>query len=317
MNIAPAVVAAFATVAPLSAPAPAPVAPAQFPSSPSIGLPTTPVPAGPTAEGNEVVMFGDSIFANPTDPVVASQLLLNREEVREIPGMKELITDEQLDAMRECLQGEMTVANELAKVSGRTVHNYGCAAATGAIDQAKYRDFAEQIDLALAEGNLDENTTDVLVQFGFNDYRHDEFKTAEGNQTFIDNMNAQIERVKAAAPNATVKLVSYPTLSDENDQLCPVRIVAGNPVPYRMPYAGVTTGEDLSQARLIGLSEQAGIPLIDLKAATKDRHSCASDSERWIAGIIDVPVPHSLFMHLTDQGVVGTAALINEDLNAD
>lgn len=276
-------------------------------------LPGLQANAAPLPEKN-IVMLGDSIFANPTDPQVLRALAISNDTARSLPGAKQLISDEQVQAIRECLQGEMTVAKHLQEASGRTVHNYACAAATGAIDQPEYRDLGEQIDRAVSEGTLNAKTGDVLLQFGFNDYRHDEFKTEAGNQKFVDAVSAQIARVRAAAPNANIKLVSYPTLSDENRQFCPVRIVAGNPVPVRTKIDTVAKGEDLSQARMVALSEAADAPLIDLKAASKDCHTCSGDSQRWVAGIIDVPVPHSLFMHLTDQGVIGTAQLINDNL---
>lgn len=269
--------------------------------------------AAPRTDKN-IVMLGDSIFANPTDTQVIEALAISNDTARSIPGAKQVISDEQVQSIRECLQGEMTVAKQLEKTSGRAVQNYGCAAATGAIDQPEYRDLGEQIDLAVSEGNLNTETGDVLLQFGFNDYRHDEFKTEAGNQLFVDSVKAQIERIRAIAPNANIKLVSYPTLSDENRQFCPVRIIAGNPVPVRTAIDAVAKGEDLSQSRMVALSKAADAPLIDLKAASTDRHTCAGDDERWVAGIIDVPAPHSLFMHLTDRGVIGTAALINENL---
>nr|WP_120490918.1 hypothetical protein [Corynebacterium lactis] len=128
-------------------------------------------------------------------------------------------------------------------------------------------------------------------------------------------MKQKIARVKALAPNADVRLVSYPTLSDSNKMVCPVRIVSGNPVPVRIPAETVTKGEELTEARDKAISAETGVPIIDLKGVSKDRHTCASDTERWVAGIIDFPAEHELFMHLTATGITGTAALINDTIS--
>lgn len=273
------------------------------------------VPASESKSGGEVVIFGDSIFANPTDREVAQFLILKDEKISAIPGAKAIIGGDPNWTPTDCLHGHKTVANELAQVSGRTVHDYSCAGAMGVVAQDGVRNFTQQIDLAQAEGNLDASTKTVLLQFGFNDYRDDSMKTNAGDRTYIDGMKEKIARIKQLAPNADVRMMSYPTLSDSNKMVCPVRIVANNPVPLRAPLETVTTGEQLTEDRDKVIAAETGTPIIDLKGRTKDLHTCAGDSERWVAGIIDVPVKHQLFMHLTDRGVDGTAAFINDEIS--
>nr|WP_120490919.1 hypothetical protein [Corynebacterium lactis] len=135
-----------------------------------------PASAAPVS-GGDVVMLGDSIFANPTDRVVAQHLILRDEKVSSIPGAKTLIAGDENWQKTDCLVGDKTVAAELAQISGRTVHNYSCAGATGVIAQDGVRNFDQQINLAQEQGNLNASTSTVLIQFGFNDYRDESMKT--------------------------------------------------------------------------------------------------------------------------------------------
>lgn len=59
----------------------------------SAALPTEAmaVPASESNSGGEVVIFGDSIFANTTDREVAQFLILKDEKISAIPGAKAII----------------------------------------------------------------------------------------------------------------------------------------------------------------------------------------------------------------------------------
>lgn len=83
-------------------------------------------------------------------------------------------------------------------------------------------------------------------------------------------MKEKIARIKQLAPNADVRMMSYPTLSDGNKMVCPVRIVANNPVPLRAPLETITTGEKLAEQRDKVISAETGTPIIDLKGRGLD-----------------------------------------------
>ena len=262
----------------------------------------------------QTVMFGDSIFANPTygqigttsslSPAADTALSSATHGIEDTPGAP---------SPQGCPQGHSNVGRELERVSGQHVANYACSAAKAA-GQSHRKDFEEQINGAIANNDLNGATKNVLIQFGANDLQEILRPSLSSANPYFDGMKRSIHRVRQAAPHAHITVVGYPAISARNGAVCPVRTSApgSTDAGFNLDYAGlVRTGEDQVNSAMYKAARANGVQYYDLRADSINHGMCAPDSTRWISGKWEYSVPHNLFNHLTHLGNRNVAQLLN------
>ena len=112
----------------------------------------------------QTVMFGDSVFANPTYGQVGTTSSLSPSAGTTLSSATHGIEDAPgVPSPQGCPQGQSNVGRELGRVSGQHVANYACSAAKAA-GQSHRKDFGEQINGAIANNYLNGETKNVLIQ---------------------------------------------------------------------------------------------------------------------------------------------------------
>lgn len=247
-----------------------------------------------SAVNNTVVVLGDSLPANPT----VVDYVSGKFNV-DIPGVSVNLagcgTDYQF-------------SNAVARGSGREARDYTCAGAS-------YRTggmlVSEQVSRAQANGDLSADTADVVVLAGANDtYPYvltDHLPVDQIGAQLTDSVRDTINQVRAAAPNARIKVVGYPQVSNALGEVCLLNVVPG--LPFVMPGVNIGEIENMLESSVRAGAEQAGAEFVSSKAISQGHEMCGND--RWVAGIIDTTSEaHNLLLHMTNTGinVVGEAA---------
>ncbi|MEK0144794.1 GDSL-type esterase/lipase family protein [Corynebacterium yonathiae] len=213
---------------------------------------------------------------------------------------------------------QSNVGRELGRVSGQHVANYACSAAKAA-GQSHRKDFGEQINGAIANGDLNDTTKNVLIQFGANNLPEIVRPSLSSSNPYFDGMKHSIQRVRQAAPNAQITVVGYPAISARNGAVCPVRTSApgSTDAGFNLDYAGlVRTGEDQVNSAMYKAARANGVQYYDPRADSINHGRCAPDSTRWVSGKWEYSVPHNLFNHLTHLGNRNVAQLLNSKVLA-
>jgi len=189
-----------------------------------------------------------------------------------------------------------------------------------------------EINNALNDHALNADTSNVVIQFGFNDsytwlsqqvaarglpdmllslpQRYDEQRVLWTNA-----MNAAIDRIKQAAPNAKITIADYPTISKtETAEQCLVHVEM-LPGDIGIPAFWIRDAEvnihnwakDLVNARA-----KDNVVFADIRDSTEGTGECAPDDRRMIAGVIDTTnvSGYNLPVHMTNNGVAHTAKVI-------
>lgn len=247
------------------------------------------------AQAAAYVSFGDSVPANPKQFQIFASVLENEtfDEVFQIPEVPE----------NRCAQGEVNYPNFLSELTGLPVANFACSGSTGGEGRTG-NNFRLQVDQALAENTLDASTQLVTVMFGFNDVYQQRWNpdlTLEDLKAgFVADMNAQIARVRQAAPNAHIQLVGYHELGDGQKNICPTNTFGVVSHVY-MPMVPIT--QKITRELLQQIAAESNISFVDMSAginAASNNNDCGT-GERMLAAYLD-DQPHNLWFHLTDAG---------------
>ena len=261
-------------------------------------LPASPaaaVPAAESAEPGNIVMFGDSIVANPP-------------ELSNFGGIRLLSAGNDT-----CNRGEHRLATELTATTGRVIDDHSCPGAT-ATDSDFRKHFGEQIDRAIAAGNLNESTTHVTMLFGFNDsYKH---VAPISSEAFGRDVGQRIDDIRAHAPNARLMILTYPTLTDGSGNACFIHANAlapfGEAGKLRTPLPALVFAEDSIHTAQRETAESKGAEFVDIREATRGHGLCAPDPERYVSGYIDDQQEYYTASQLTHTGVREVAKIIAE-----
>lgn len=256
-----------------------------------------PAHAGDAPAGGNVVMFGDSMIANPP-------------ELSNLGGVRLLSSNN-----GTCNRGEHRLSTELAATTGRAVDDYSCPGAT-ATDSDVRKHFGEQVDRAIAAGDLDDTTTHVSILFGFNDsYKH---VTPLSSDAFGHDVGQRIDQIRAQAPNARIMILTYPTLTDEAGNACFIHSNALAPLgeagELRMPLAPLVFAEDAIHSAQRQTAATKNAEFVDIREATRGHGLCAPDEQRYVSGYIDDQQEYYTASHLTHTGVREVAKVIAERL---
>ena len=244
------------------------------------GLVATPAAS---AQERNVVLFGDSIMANPTYVIA------------------------------DLIQGPGRVGASLARISGAKVEDFACTGAVAYAPIEPNKRLSKEVDLALAGKQLNAGTTNVFLQIGMNDSWKAPGIYSVQTENFVNEMKTQVGRIKAAAPNAKIAFVGYPSILGANNTACPVQL-NNMPAP---PVSTISVRNSLNAAHDWQRQSAAatGTGWIDLEKDTAGHDMCAAKDQRWIAGIIDNSSdPYNITTHLTHKGNDGVAEILAKHL---
>ncbi|MEL4163713.1 GDSL-type esterase/lipase family protein, partial [Corynebacterium bovis] len=192
-------------------------------------------PAAQADDHGGIVMLGDSYFANTTLPQVVGALT----------GLGE----------QGCVKGEYRPATEVARITGAPVQDFSC---NGTRLYGEGNVIDAHIDEAVRAGALNPGTAFVPVMIGANDGLASNGAIDPG--AAAQGFDRVAQRVRAAAPNARLLFVSYPSITNDRGNTCPLRL-NGLP-PTELPVGSIGATENLlwgARPRRGG-PERCGVP---------------------------------------------------------
>ena len=256
---------------------------------------------GADAQQRNLVVFGDSIIADTPTP----EYLVNR--IGSASSNSSLSSgSSDGSSFQQCPTSQNNYGIRAGHKLGLPAWDYSCAGTT-AISPGPQ--FSGQVDRALGDGALTPATARVIITTGFNDtYNNGNLSEGDIRARFVGAMRPQIDRIRAAAPNARIQIVGYSTITD-HDHVCLVHL--GGNIHDRTYAPQVGYWERLSQGMLSDLAHATGTQFIDMKPSTRDRGMCAPDHLRSWAGLIDFHAgPGNMPIHMTDRGHEHVANII-------
>ena len=245
------------------------------------------------AQQRNAVIFGDSVIADPNVPQWAA-------------GKLGLDPRGSSDVNTWCPTSPTSWGRRAAAQLGLPAWDYSC---TGTVSIQQGPQFASQVTRAVNDGGLNRNTARVIISTGFNDtYHNDGRDRAAFRRDFVAAMVPQINRIKAAAPNARIQIVGYPQISS-NGNVCLFHIAPN--VSDTTPFAQVAEWEETAQWGQVDLARATGVEFLDLKPSTRDNSMCAPDHKRMWAGLVDFyGGPGNLPIHVNQRGHAHVANVI-------
>ncbi|AZA13892.1 SGNH/GDSL hydrolase family protein [Corynebacterium choanae] len=268
-----------------------------------------PAPTG----GHKVLVFGDSMTGGTGFPVYTDS--------------------------RGCMHSRTSWPAKLdAQLGGDAVVDASCWGS--GINSGLGIPFADQVRYAEQLGSLGPNTTDIVIQLGFNDawsggqstLLHTaatcitspalcgEAGVAQGRVINPADITAErmtaglkpvVDYLRYYAPQATIHLMGYPAMVTPNDDVLCVSIfgaptkVIGAPV-FGQAFRNLQTAAERSAATL-------NLDFIDLQAATVGHESCSA--EPWIYGAADPKAGiGGAVQHPNEQGNAVAADLVRSRL---
>lgn len=256
---------------------------------------------GADAQQRNLVVFGDSIIADTPTP----EYLVNR--IGSVSSNSSLSSgSSDGSSFQQCPTSQNNYGIRAGHKLGLPAWDYSCAGTTSISPGPQ---FSGQVDRALGDGALTPATARVIITTGFNDtYNNGNLSEGDIRARFVGAMRPQIDRIRAAAPNARIQIVGYSTITD-NDHVCLVHL--GGNIHDRTYAPQVGYWERLSQGMLSDLAHATGTQFIDMKPSTRDRGMCAPDHLRSWAGLIDFHAgPGNMPIHMTDRGHEHVANII-------
>lgn len=289
-------------------------------------------PQAQAAPARNLVTFGDSYMSNPTPAETVGAKVRLAAENAGIPLDNPVTAPLGQYTAHGCGQSPTNAPRQIGRMTGLTVNDYSCPGAMAYSTGAPAMTLRGEVDNALADRALNAQTSNVVIQFGFNDsyswllgkvmanglpdtYLNLQQRYAEQKVLWDRAMNDAINRIKAAAPNARVTIASYPTISkpDTAEQcLLHVEMIPGD---IGIPAFWIRDAEvnisNWSKA-LVAARARDNVVLADLRGATAGRGECAPDNVRLIAGVIDTTnrSGYNLPVHMTNWGVTRSAEVI-------
>ncbi|MGN0095124.1 MAG: GDSL-type esterase/lipase family protein [Corynebacterium sp.] len=249
-------------------------------------------PESQAAPGNTVVL-GDSIVANPD--------IYNWAAGKGLPLPDPILSGSGCGT-------DNRFANSYGQASGKHVDNYSCA---GGSYRTGGMHVTEQADRANRGGALNAGTNEVVIWAGANDtYPYilgDKLPVSQIERQLRDSVNRTVSHVKRLAPNANVKVLGFPHITNGAGQVCPINVIPNVQVPSAL--IQVSDVEWALERALRDGATGAGGSFVDLKGPSRGHEMCSND--RWVVGLIDTTSERrNLPLHMTDTGLraMGRAA---------
>ncbi|WJY96621.1 hypothetical protein CFOUR_00895 [Corynebacterium fournieri] len=244
-------------------------------------------PLSPAADAQDrnMVIFGDSVISDPNVPEWAA-------------GKLGLDPRGRSDNGTWCPTSPTNWGKRSAAKLGLAARDYSC---TGVVTVSKGPGFFQQVDRAIADRGLSPATARVIISVGFNDtYNNTSRPDADIRRDFVNYMVPQINRIRAAAPNARIQFVGYPKVT-AGDRVCLFHVAPN--VADATRFADVQRWENLAQWMQVDAARATGTEFLDLKPSTWNNNMCAPDNQRMWAGLVDFyGGPGNLPIHVNQRG---------------
>lgn len=258
-----------------------------------------------SAQQGNTILFGDSIFANPTYEQLKDRFgNLNPYTGQGEPGKP---------SPQGCPQGAHTVATELQRITGRNTINYGCPGTSAASSSTRHS-FQSQVNTAINNGDVS-RASNIIIMMGINDGVKSWYNPNAMIDPIAHEIGKKIHDIKRVNPSVNITTVSYPAFSADNGTVCPVRT---NPLNQHTgvpldTFAFHSIELSVDQA-LYRAAKNTRSNFYDLRKSTKYNNMCSPNNIRWVAGTIDTQKPHNFAGHLTHVGVTGVAEILARDV---
>lgn len=193
-------------------------------------------------------------------------------------------------------------SNNFAKRAGAKlglpVRDFSCS---GMATMSPGPQLSQQVDQAIDAGALNPGTERVVLTAGFNDtYNHTDWGMQEMRDRFVGANRPQIDRIRAAAPNARIQIVGYPTIGS-NGTYCLIHAGGHAWDGTYLPF--VQDWENKAQWMQVDLAAATGTEFLDVKPSTADAGMCSADNVRKYAGLIDFDAgAGNLPIHVNERG---------------
>lgn len=255
----------------------------------------------PSAEAQQrnMVIFGDSLVANPnTFDYLGGGLFHNLSSGNSSRGLSG-------DPWEGCPQG-----NNWGRIAsghlGLVPWDYSCS---GAVSMSQGPQVSTQVSAALRDRALHHGTQRVVLSYGFNDtYNNDGLTRQQKVDRFVGANAPQIARIRAAAPNARIQVVGYPSITG-GDNVCLFHV--GPNIYDATPFPDINRWQWDTQEMQRALARATGVEFVDMKGPTANNHMCAPDDQRMVAGLVDFYAgPGNLPFHVNDRGHYHIGAVV-------
>lgn len=246
----------------------------------------SPAPAAAQPAAANVVVFGDSFAANPDQYRATALQFTGASSLSSMLGTPERIF-ESYPHQRGCLQGPDNWPRQLQAATGRQVADWSCTGYTSA-------ELLSRIDDAVRAGSLTRATRSVVISVGFNDFWRGPavnlaagYDTAAIQDAYLWNLREAAAKIRAAAPGARIVMVGMLSVTEAAgaQRVCLLNVVPN--LPLGIPVPPIQRLESLNQDNQRRAASQIGAAFIDIKAMSAGHTTCAPDSQRWVAGLID------------------------------
>lgn len=242
------------------------------------------------AHPRSLVGFGDSVVANPKpEDYLASKSAQNP------------------NGAAGCAKDPNGMVTQIANRLGLTPFDFSCPGAS-VITGGQH--LTDQVNMAIANGALSPGTAQVTLTIGAND-TYPRLLNGEKADAIQRNVVAamvpEINRIKAAAPNARIKVVGYPSVSDRHG-VCLVQL--GNNIHSYEPIQALIQMEDLMEGISRGAAQGAGVQYIDVRTPSFGHGMCAKDADRWYGAFIDFGQRRNIPVHMTDIGIQAVSDIV-------
>ena len=228
-----------------------------------------------------LVAFGDSVLADPQLDVYLSSRL----------------GSSQRNPSLNCPSGNNYAKRTAAKL-GMPVADFSCS---GAVSMSQGPQVNAQIDDAIRRGALSADTQRVLFSSGFNDtYNNAGLSDGDLRARWVGANAPLIQKIRAAAPNARIQIVGYPTIGS-CDRYCLLHFGPKPADATALPM--VQRYENVAQWMQVDLARATGTEFVDMKPMTWDRGMCADADKRLWAGLVDFSAgAGNLPLHINARG---------------
>lgn len=245
------------------------------------------------APAKQVVAFGDSFSANSSD-------LRNR--VYKLPGGKYTNFVKNYPDTEGCLQAPDNWPAQLRnKLGVASVADWSCNGQTS-------HSMLKRVSRAIATGQLNKNTTDVVFAVGMNNYGP--IGAKEGiniinhravADSYVADMRKAASMVRTVAPKADLIVLGKIAVTDKYGNFCAINVVPN--MPGRLPLPLMRTIERNNAAMQQRAAAAIGGTFVEMRNHTLNNSTCAPDKQRYVSGVIDTTTPHyNMMFHPSRAG---------------
>lgn len=237
----------------------------------------TSVQESSSSQGN-MVTFGDSYFADSANAA---------------DGM----------GLSGCPVSDANVPSLTAHALNLELKDYSCSGAVAYFVGEGRQGMDVQVDKAVENHDLNEDTELVSISIGGNDGIFN-YLTPEimQNNSYFSAMDKMVSTIKEEAPNATVQIVGYPKMTSSDGSIClPIHVNSMLPQLVSPDFL-VKRGEEVINHYQSVVADKYDAQFINLKEVSDGHGPCSAPDQRWVSGMVDTDSESKMPMHLTTLG---------------